>query len=116
VVVEFCRLHGGRLKVVRSGAVLPASGSVYSDVLRSEADRVARHLHRAHVFRQAGGPPLIERWAVVERAARGILLRPVQQRSGGSARVAASRPWRSLDCRLRLTALPPYRLTASPPR
>lgn len=42
--IEFCRAHGGKLKVMRSGSVLPASGCVYSDVFCSQANRVVQHL------------------------------------------------------------------------
>ena len=43
-VIEFCQSHGRKLKVVRSGSVIAASGGVYSDVFRSQANRVAQHL------------------------------------------------------------------------
>lgn len=43
-IIEFCRSHGGRLKILRNGDILPASGGIYSDVFRSRANRVAEHL------------------------------------------------------------------------
>lgn len=43
-VIQFCRVHGGLIKVIRSGSVLPASGGIYSDVFHSHACRVAEHL------------------------------------------------------------------------
>lgn len=43
-VIGFCKRHGGNVKVIRNGAVLPASGGMYSDVFASRAHRVVSHL------------------------------------------------------------------------
>lgn len=42
-VIQFCRVHGGWIKVIRSGSILPASSGIYSDVFHSHAYRVAAH-------------------------------------------------------------------------
>jgi hypothetical protein len=43
-VIQFCKVHGGHVKALRNGSVLPASGGVMSDVYWSEAFRKASHM------------------------------------------------------------------------
>jgi hypothetical protein len=43
-VIEFCRAHGGQMKALRNGSVLPASSAMLSDVFWSETYRKAKHL------------------------------------------------------------------------
>lgn len=76
-ILSFCRSHGGRIKVVRTNTVYPASGSVYADVFKSNANRIASHLAEHPKDRRA-----IERFALRELIGSEQMRSAVSLRAG----------------------------------